>query len=190
MSEYQLLLQLCLAGLFFLIAIASDLATQRIPNLLCLIAIFTGFAINGYYAQLNGLLLASFGFGLAFLMLFPVFVIRVLGAGDVKLMMGIGALMGPELLLWSILYGIVAGSITSLLLVVWRTGLAGLAKTLKRYWDCIYCKTYFKPEMGEAAGQKVPYAPALAIGWAVACSINYDLQNVYIQLSHYLGMEA
>lgn len=187
MTDAQLVLQITLAALFFIIAIATDLRSQRIPNALSLAAIFCGFVINGYYAQLSGLLLASFGFALAFIILFPVFVIRVLGAGDIKLMMGIGALMGPELLAWSLLYGVAAGSVTSLILVVWRTGFSGVVNTFKRYWDCIYCKTYFKPEPGEAAGQKVPYAPALAIGWLVACSINYDLPSIYLQLSHSLA---
>jgi prepilin peptidase CpaA len=190
MTEIQLMLQVGLAGLFFIIAIATDLSKQRIPNSLCLMAIFCGFAINGYFAQLNGLLLASLGFGLAFALLFPIFVIRVLGAGDIKLMMGIGALMGPELLAYSLLYGIAAGAVTSLLLVIWKTGMTGLLKTVRRYWDCIYCKTYFKPEAGEAAGQKVPYAPALAIGWLFACSYNLDFSGLYVQLSHYLGMGA
>jgi prepilin peptidase CpaA len=190
MTDLQLMLQICLAGLFFIIAIATDLYKQRIPNSLCLVAIFCGFAINGYYAQLNGVLLAAFGFALAFVLLFPVFILRVLGAGDIKLMMGIGALMGPQLLAWSLAYGIAAGAVTSLLLVVWQTGWIGLAKTAKRYWDCVYCRTYFKPEPGEAAGQKVPYAPALAIGWLVACTVNGDIPSTYIQLSHYFELGA
>lgn len=190
MTDVQLILQICLAGLFFIFAIATDLYTQRIPNGLCLVAIFCGFAINGYYAQLNGVLLAAFGFALAFVLLFPVFILRVLGGGDIKLMMGIGALMGPELLAWSLVYGIAAGAVTSLVLVVWQTGWTGLARTAKRYWDCVYCRTYFKPESGEAAGQKVPYAPALAIGWLVACTVNVDMPSMYIQLSHYFGLGA
>jgi prepilin peptidase CpaA len=190
MNDIQLLLQISLAALFFIMAIASDLYRQRIPNLLSLAAIFCGFAINGYFAQLNGLLLATLGFSLAFALLFPIFILRVLGGGDVKLMMGIGALMGPELLFWSLAYGIAAGAVTSLALITWKTGIAGLAKTVKRYWDCIYCRTYFRPEAGEAAGQKVPYAPALAIGWLFACNVNGSLSIVYAQLSLYLGLGA
>lgn len=184
MTDVQIRLQVTLAAIFFIMAIVTDLKSRRIPNALSLAAILCGFVINGYYAHLDGLLLASFGFVLAFIILFPIFIVRVLGAGDIKLMMGIGALMGPELLAWSLLYGVVAGAVTSVFLVLWQTGLSGVMKTFKRYWDCIYCRTYFKPESGEAAGQKVPYAPALAIGWLVACVINYDLPRVYLQLSH------
>jgi len=188
--QSQLLLQIVLAGSFFLVAIAMDLYRNRIPNILCLAAIFCGFAVNGYFAQLNGVLLASFGFALAFAVLFPVFVLRVLGAGDVKLMMGIGALMGPELLLWSLVYGVVAGAITSLLIIYCRVGVAGLLRTLKRYWDCLYCQTYFKPEPGEAAGQRVPYAPALALGWIWACALDTHVANLMAGLQLWLGVGA
>ncbi|MCE9685383.1 A24 family peptidase [Shewanella sp. AS16] len=187
MSDPQLTLQLLLSGLFFILAIGFDLSREKIPNALCLWAIFCGFAINGYFAQLQGVLLASLGFALAFVVLFPVFAIRILGAGDVKLMMGIGALMGPQLLLWSLAYGVAAGAITSLMLIMWKTGFSGLVKTLKRYWYCVYCRTYFRPEPGEAAGQKVPYAPALALGWIWACSLDNQVIGLYVELNQYFG---
>ncbi|WP_299804693.1 prepilin peptidase [uncultured Shewanella sp.] len=186
MADNQLLFQVITAGTFFTIAIAIDLTKEKIPNWLCLIAIFCGFLINSYFAQLNGLMLSFIGFSLAFIILFPTFIFKILGAGDIKLMMGIGALMGPNLLIWSILYGIVAGAITSALLIIWRSGFSGCFKTLKRYWDCFYLRTYFKPEEGEAAGQRVPYAPALAIGWLWACSLNQDVTHLYTSISHSL----
>lgn len=186
MADYQLLLQVVIAGVFFIFAIAMDLTTEKIPNWLCLLAIFFGFSINSYFAQLSGLMVSFVGFSLAFIILFPTFILKILGAGDIKLMMGIGALMGPQLLVWSIAYGIVAGAITSILLIIWKSGFSGCFKTLKRYWDCLYLRTYFKPEEGEAAGQRVPYAPALAIGWLWACSLNQDITHLYSSVSHSL----
>lgn len=188
MTDIQLTLQLILSGLFFTSAIVMDLYQEKIPNKLCLLAIFCGFAINAYYAHLAGVLMATFGFGLAFIILFPTFLFRILGAGDIKLMMGIGALMGPQLLFSSIVYGVVAGAGTSLVLIIWKTGFMGLAKTLKRYRDCIYLQSYFKPEADEAAGQRVPYAPALAIGWLWACSLDSEILELYFNWNLYLGL--
>lgn len=183
MTDLQLTIQVIMAGVFFSFAIVFDLSKERIPNWLCLIAIFSGFAINSYFAQLSGLLIAFIGFTAAFVLLFPTFVLKILGAGDIKLMMGIGAIMGPTLLLWSILYAVVAGAITSIMLIAWKTGITGIKITAKRYWDCFYLRTYFKPEQGEAAGQKVPYAPALALGWLWACSINPQINHLYTTIS-------
>jgi len=190
MSDTQVTLQLILSGVFFIAAISMDLYKEKIPNKLSLLAIFCGFAINAYYAQLSGVLMATLGFALAFILLFPTFLFRILGAGDVKLMMGIGALMGPELLFSSLIYGIVAGAGTSLLLILWKTGFSGVWKTMRRYWDCLYLRSYFKPEPGEAAGQTVPYAPALAIGWLWACSLDKDVVALYQNWSLYLGLGA
>ncbi|MCL1048197.1 prepilin peptidase [Shewanella abyssi] len=186
MTDLQLSIQVITAGMFFVLAITFDLSKERIPNWLCLIAIFFGFAVNSYFAQLNGLLISFVGFSLAFIILFPTFMFRILGAGDIKLMMGIGAIMGPSLLMWSILYAIVAGALTSIVLIAWKTGLSGIKITAKRYWDCFYLRTYFKPEQGEAAGQKVPYAPALALGWLWACSLNPQVNHLYSSISQSL----
>ncbi|QQX82302.1 prepilin peptidase [Shewanella sp. KX20019] len=187
MNEIQLSMQLGFSALFFLMAITFDLSRQKIPNKLTLIAVVIGFSLNAYFSQMSGIITALFGFSLAFLILFPTFIFRILGAGDIKLMMGIGALMGPQLLLWSLAYGIVAGTVTSVALVIWKTGFNGIIYTLKRYWDCIYMRKYFAPEEGEAAGQRVPYAPALALGWLWACSLDPAINNLYVSYSHYIS---
>ncbi|MGS0824283.1 A24 family peptidase [Shewanella sp. 0m-8] len=186
MADYHLLLQVAASFMFFTIAILIDLTRERIPNWLSILAIFVGFSINSYFAHLGGFATSFLGFLLAFIVLFPTFILKILGAGDIKLMMGIGALMGPTLLMWSIAYGIVAGALTSLLLILWKTGFSGCYKTLKRYWDCFYLRTYFKPEADEAAGQRVPYAPALAIGWLWACSVNPEISHLYSTVSQSL----
>ncbi|MFT5707321.1 MAG: prepilin peptidase CpaA [Oceanospirillaceae bacterium] len=186
MIDLQLAMQLGFSAVFFLIALILDLSKQKIPNKLTLFAVGLGFVLNAYFSQMSGFITASFGFSLAFLILFPTFIFRILGAGDIKLMMGIGALMGPQLLLWSLAYGIVAGAVTSVALVIWKTGFNGIIYTLKRYWDCIYMQTYFRPEEGEAAGQRVPYAPALALGWLWACSLDPAVNNLYSSLSRHI----
>ena len=53
---------------------------------------------------------------------------------------------------------------------------------------CFYCRHYFKPEADEAAGQRVPYAPALAIGWIWACSLNQEIYVVYLQWLNLAGL--
>ncbi|MCL1126607.1 A24 family peptidase [Shewanella surugensis] len=186
-TESQLSSQLLLAGAAFIAAIVIDIYKEKIPNKLCLLVIVSGFVINTYYAQLEGVLMALLGFALAFIILLPTFLFRILGAGDIKLMMGIGALMGPELLIYSLMYSFCAGTGTSLLFIIWKTGFTGLAKTLKRYWDCFYLRTYFKPEPGEAAGLRVPYAPALGLGWLWACSLDSDISELYFNWNIYLA---
>lgn len=46
---------------------------------------------------------------------------------------------------------------------------------ISRYIDCLYLRTYFKPEKGDAGGVNVPYAPALMLGWMLATYMNHDI---------------
>jgi len=179
--------QVLLVAGAFIVAIFFDLRWHKIPNKLCVIAIICGLGLNTYYGQFSGLLSAGFGMSLAFALLIPAFVARMLGAGDIKLMMGIGALIGPQWLLWSLALGVIAGSVTSIVLIIWLSGFSGIGKTFKRYWDCIYLRQYFKPEPDEAAGKKVPYAPALALGWLWASLLNPDVINIYSQWAQSVG---
>lgn len=166
----------------FASALYTDLRCHRIANSLCLVALLSGLIIQSYFGQWQGLLDALLGAGLAFLLLLPVYYFRILGAGDVKLMMAVGALSGPMLLGWSLAYGIMFGGITSLLIAAYHVGWSGIKNTLVRYYQCLYIRHYFKPETGEAAALRVPYAPALVLGWLCACYFNSELKPVFVYL--------
>src|SRR3954454_3437633 len=88
---YQILLSgLAVTAAFY------DMRFRRIPNWLVLMALIVGVTINLVAMGVAGLKLAMLGAGAAFLVYFPLFVVRGMGAGDVKLMMAIGALVGPQ----------------------------------------------------------------------------------------------
>ena len=92
-----------------LTALAFDIRRGKIPNLLT----FSGLTA--------GLLAAALGWGtvslpaclagicLPFLVLWPLFVLRMMGAGDIKLLMALGAVAGypgiARLFLWSVISG-------------------------------------------------------------------------------------
>lgn len=77
-----------------LTAACFDLETRRIPNALVLFlwgtAICLTFTGNG-----NGVKTVAAGAFLPVIFLWPLFKLRALGAGDIKLLSGIGALAGP-----------------------------------------------------------------------------------------------
>lgn len=87
---YQILLAtLVLISAFF------DIRFRRIPNWLVLSGILLGLALNVFLFGSTGAKSALLGGGLAMLVYFPLFIVRGMGAGDVKLMMAIGILVGP-----------------------------------------------------------------------------------------------
>lgn len=174
-TDIGLLVILTVVLVAFLVSLYFDLRFQRIPNLLCLTVFFIGVCVQFYFNQLSGVYTGLLGSGLAILLLFPLFYFKALGAGDVKLMIAVGMLIGPTQLAWSVAFATICGGITSLLLAITKTGLSGIAATIKRYYQCFYLQQYFKPSVGEAAALRVPYAPALALGWLWACSLNEDV---------------
>ena len=159
----------------FFVALYFDLRIQKIPNKLSFTALFTGVVINFIVYGVNGVGASLAGVFVAFILFFPAFYFKILGAGDVKLMMAIGALLGPVIIGWSIAYAIIFGGVTSILLTIYKTGFVGIKNTFIRYYQCFLLRKYFKPEEGEAASLRVPYAPALFLGWILACYQNEEL---------------
>ena len=172
MEDLSLMLKLSIILLVFLIALYFDLKYQRIPNLLCTLTLLTGFIVQCYFSSWAGLLSAFLGAGLALLILFPAFALRLLGAGDVKLMVSIGAFLDVKLLLWSILYAIIVGTLTSIALALYRLGWKAFTGILLHYLRCLYLRQFIRASNQKFLKMKVPYAPALALGWLWACSQN------------------
>jgi prepilin peptidase CpaA len=81
-----------------------DWRSRRIPNWLTVPGFFLGVILHTALAGWHGALFALEGAALALALLITPVLIRVLGAGDWKLMGAVGAFMGPALVL-VILFG-------------------------------------------------------------------------------------
>jgi prepilin peptidase CpaA len=78
------------------IAAATDMRSRVIPNWLVGAGLVLGFGLNTFMYGWSGLGSAFLGFGLALGLYVPLFLLRAMGGGDVKLMAAIGALAGPR----------------------------------------------------------------------------------------------
>src|SRR5580692_5145975 len=109
-----------LLGILVAIAAIFDIRSRRIPNWLVLAGIITGCAWNVYASSWSGLFRAAEGFGLGFILYFPLYLIRARGAGDVKLLAAVGAITGPGNCFWIFLSTAILGGIIALLLLTVR----------------------------------------------------------------------
>lgn len=102
-----------------LIAAATDIRKREIPNWLTLGAIVAGVAVNPVFTGWEGFRLSMMGLLIAALIFLPLFALRFLGGGDVKLMGAIGALAGHQnLLVVFLLDALLAGLAAVVLMVV------------------------------------------------------------------------
>jgi prepilin peptidase CpaA len=113
-----------------IVAAVYDIRFRRIPNRLVLTGFCLGLALNVFFLRVDGLILALLGAALAFAVYLPFFALRAMGAGDVKLMIAIGAFVGARN--WLILFFITAilGGTLAVCLLLIRGGLIRALKNV------------------------------------------------------------
>jgi prepilin peptidase CpaA len=101
------------------IAAYSDVRTYRIPNVVTVPGMLLGIALNGTLVHGAGFTSSMYGCLFALAGLMPLYVLRVWGAGDVKLMAMVGAFVGSGSLFGALLGSLLAGGITAVV-VAWH----------------------------------------------------------------------
>lgn len=76
----------------------SDLRTFKIPNQISLTGIISGLFLNLIVHGLSGLRMSLIGILCPVIMLYILFLIRAIGAGDIKLLAGIGAFISQRII--------------------------------------------------------------------------------------------
>lgn len=154
------------------IACWQDFHNYRINNKLILIGALLGVVLNTFLSAETGLIDSTAGLGLGLLLLLPLYLLRFMGAGDVKLLAMTGAFVGSHDIFWVFLYTLIAGGLLALVVSV-RHGV------LRRMIDnvilmCLLALSTPKSELlkgnfsfstdaPESAG-KLPYAFAITVG--------------------------
>jgi prepilin peptidase CpaA len=106
----------CVAALV-IAAAAFDLRARRIPNWLCATGFLCGFALQTALFQWPGARDAALGTGLALLIYVPLFALRAVGGGDVKLMAAVGSITGPKGWIAIFLITALVGGVMALVLI-------------------------------------------------------------------------
>jgi prepilin peptidase CpaA len=159
--------QLAGAAAFLFLAIEQDVRQLRIPNWLTFPAFFGALVLAGLTGGVDALLTSLAAAGVAFALLFPAYCLRIMGAGDVKAAMVLGALLGSHIFLSMLWWMVLAGGLMGIVLLVAKGGLRDM---LSRWWQSLKLTvllrrpTYFRPEPGSAAARGIPFAVAMGAG--------------------------
>ena len=103
-----------------LVLIASwiDFADRKVPNVVNLTLLLLGLSAQLIWRGSGGLLDGLLGMVVGFVPLVLAWLAHAMGAGDVKLMTAIGAWMGWELTLVSLLIGVLLGGVIGVIMIV------------------------------------------------------------------------
>jgi len=167
-----------LAGILIIAAII-DLYLRKIPNLLTYPTIIIALLYNSMYHGLNGLLISIAGLLVGMTVLGIFYIFGAMGAGDVKLMGAVGAVLGPKNVLNAFLFIGIIGGIYALIIIIFNYGpckklfqrIITMTKTLLFTGNVI-----FIPKGEEEKTPKLCYGVAIAMG---------ALLTIWLKLSNY-----
>ena len=155
------------ASIFFLLICIVDTVCSRIPNIANLLFLLVGFGYNLHSTGASGLLFAALGMLTGLSLLLLPHLMGGMGAGDVKAMAALGALLGPSAIFQVFLYmGLIGG-----LLAICHYALSHNLKEKWLEWTesikaFLYTKSMqsLKPT-GPKEPLRFPYAAAIAFGF-------------------------
>lgn len=101
-----------------LTAAVYDFRFRRIPNWLNLAGVLAGITVNTWISGLSGLKSSAAGLGLAFAVYIVLYLLRAMGAGDVKLMAALGAIAGPDAWIRIFLLACILGGVIAIILLL------------------------------------------------------------------------
>lgn len=168
-------------GLMLLLVIAAicDYRTRRIPNRLVLGgALFGAIYTTLVPPVISGTVLFPLSGLLVGLLLFlPLYLVRAMGAGDVKLLAMIGTFLGPIETFYAALASMIVGGVLSVMLVLARGRMLHMLQNVGSLFHFgllgVASGSTSGPRIApEASAGKLPYGVAIAIG-----TIGYLVSN-------------
>jgi prepilin peptidase CpaA len=152
-----------------LLATIFDIRSRRIPN--ALTASMTGVGLGLALSGLSGVSPAASLAGLivGLMLMMPGHMMGATGAGDVKLMAAVGAILGIQLVVTAFLFTAIAGGVLAVAVALRRRRLAA---TLAGTGRMISAPTDLRREVREASPvSRFAYGPAIAIGSVMAAIV-------------------
>jgi prepilin peptidase CpaA len=152
-------------GLVMGAALGWDVVKRRIPNWLVSAGLILGVVLRGFdgWASLGAGLA---GAGLALALTFPLFALRAMGGGDVKLFAVAGMFLGPAGFLLALLASALVGGVLGLVVAI-RSGVVVTALLRTRDLGvraATFGRAGERMTLDSAGAITVPYGAAIAIG--------------------------
>lgn len=167
-------LELYLAVLVVVVAAATwvDIREHRIPNRLVAIGLLIAVIYHTMSPFGHGASFAIAGMAVGVSSLIPLYIMRTMGAGDVKLMGMVGAYLGTAAVISAVLATLIAGGILALIASAYKRALPQLLGNLQT----MLIQRDIR-RMGGAGSEALPVPPSVGkLPYAVAISAGTAVQ--------------
>ncbi|MFD1637682.1 A24 family peptidase [Evansella tamaricis] len=155
---------LFLLSIVLVVCVFTDLKNRKIYNIVIFPSLLLAIVFNVFLHGWTGLLDSLLGFLLGFGILLIPYLMGGMGAGDVKFLALIGAIMGPAFVFSTTIYMALLGGVIGLIILLFR---GGFIHNMKSFFQALWGIKYgIKPEMGFKSRMNTtfPYGVAIAGG--------------------------
>lgn len=148
-----------------IISLLTDVRQRKILNIITFPSIIIAFTYYVIKFGFEGFVFSGKGFLVGFLLLLIPYLLGGMGAGDVKLMAAIGALMGTSFVFYSFIFTALIGGLIGIALIIRQKGFFMALKTF------LFNITVLKGNLGSIIFNKdnhskisFPYGVAIVLG--------------------------
>ncbi|MGI5819700.1 MAG: A24 family peptidase [Armatimonadota bacterium] len=148
-----------------LVAVWTDIRRGKIFNAVTVPFAVLGLTLNTIGGGLDGALMSLGGVAAGFGLWFATRLLgRIIGGGDIKLLMAFGAIMGPAFMLWTFLVGAIIGGVIAVIVSL-RHGI--LQQAFRQVAASLYMRAKMSTPLEitpDSRATSLPYAVALSSG--------------------------
>lgn len=154
---------MALATFTLIAGVVDDLRSRKVHNALLLALLPLVFLLSFYFRGWEGSLLGGGAFLLALMVTIPLFMMGILGGGDVKLFALFSFCLDPVSMLWTLIYSLLWGAVFGLTRAALQKQLLALVRVTYR------AATRQRVQTQEL--HKMPYTFSLLLGWFTQLTI-------------------
>ena len=144
------------------VAVVSDVRRHRIPNWLCLVGLTAGLGVQYWLGGWHGAIQALLGACVGLLGFMPFYLLRAMGAGDVKLLAAVGSFLGPQGALVATALSLLVGGLGAFGFVLWRAFQSAAGTIVRGEFARLGASMYVAAMV--ARRERLPFALPIGVG--------------------------
>jgi len=157
------MMRLVITILFLIIASITDLKFNKVKNPHILIFMFIGLIMNSFAFGFEGLTIAFIGVMIPLVIGYPLFLLGIIPAGDVKMFMALGAINGIHNTGRLVMITLLLGGIYSIFLLIKRKDFSGFFSFYHYLKEMVITRKLFPYDTQKSI--RFPLAPVTFISY-------------------------